>query len=394
MAKAPALWPASDAICASLQVINHLQDCAQDYARLDRVYLPEDALARAGASVADLKAPRASPELRAAIVDLAQKSGALLDQGADLDARVGDWRLACEIGAIVRLARANVDRLMKYDPLSERCPPEQGRVRVDGPDRRRARRDRAGQGRRRARAGRGEKQMNAPSPEPARAARQFVLCRDARTAATTSGRRCSISTDSAARSTTSPTIARVRERPRHSELQAWRDRYRCNLRRPSAAGARRARAHDREPTTCSAWIFSPSSTAWTWMWRPTSERPIGRRSISIATASPAPSVVCRRASSASMRATANALAEHLGRALQLTNILRDLDEDQRARPPLSAARGVGQGGHCRQRSGARARLAGAWRRGAAGDRGSAAAVSPREGCHGRNVPARPCARRA
>jgi squalene synthase HpnC len=121
--QSPALWPASDAICASLQVINHLQDCAQDFARLDRVYLPEDALRRAGASVADLKAPRASPGLRAAIVDLAQKSGALLDQGAGLDARVGDWRLACEIGAIVRLARANVDRLTKYDPLSERVHP-------------------------------------------------------------------------------------------------------------------------------------------------------------------------------------------------------------------------------------------------------------------------------
>ena len=28
-----ALWPASDAICASLQIINHLQDCAADYAQ-------------------------------------------------------------------------------------------------------------------------------------------------------------------------------------------------------------------------------------------------------------------------------------------------------------------------------------------------------------------------
>jgi hydroxysqualene synthase len=120
------LWPASDAICASLQVINHLQDCAQDFARLDRVYLPEDALRRAGATYADLGAARASPGLRAAIGDLARRSGALLDQGADLAARVGDWRLACEIGAIVRLARANVDRLMKYDPLSERVHPSKG----------------------------------------------------------------------------------------------------------------------------------------------------------------------------------------------------------------------------------------------------------------------------
>lgn len=121
-----ALWPASDAICASLQIINHLQDCGQDLMRLDRIYLPEDALRRSGATYADLAAPRASPGLRAAIGDLAQKSGALLDQGADLAAGVSDWRLACEIGATVRLARANIARLMKRDPLSERVHPGKG----------------------------------------------------------------------------------------------------------------------------------------------------------------------------------------------------------------------------------------------------------------------------
>jgi squalene synthase HpnC len=117
------LWPASDAICASLQVINHLQDCGKDYADLDRVYIPEDVLRRAGAGVTELKAPSASPALRSVIVELARKCGALLDEGAGLAAGVADWRLACEIGAIVRLARANVDRLLKRDPLSERVHP-------------------------------------------------------------------------------------------------------------------------------------------------------------------------------------------------------------------------------------------------------------------------------
>ena len=38
-------WPASDAICAALQIINHIQDCAADYRNLNRVYVPLDALA-------------------------------------------------------------------------------------------------------------------------------------------------------------------------------------------------------------------------------------------------------------------------------------------------------------------------------------------------------------
>ena len=44
-------WVASDALCAALQINNHLQDCGKDYHDLDRVYIPLDALAAAGASV-------------------------------------------------------------------------------------------------------------------------------------------------------------------------------------------------------------------------------------------------------------------------------------------------------------------------------------------------------
>ena len=41
----------SDALCNALQVINHLQDCKDDYLTLDRVYLPEPWLHAAGAAV-------------------------------------------------------------------------------------------------------------------------------------------------------------------------------------------------------------------------------------------------------------------------------------------------------------------------------------------------------
>ena len=54
----PSMWPASDALCSALQIINHLQDCAEDYKRLDRVYLPLDTLGAHGASVEMLDAPR------------------------------------------------------------------------------------------------------------------------------------------------------------------------------------------------------------------------------------------------------------------------------------------------------------------------------------------------
>jgi len=117
------LWPASDAICASLQVINHLQDCGLDFKRLDRVYLPQEAFERHGATIAELGAPRASKALQALISDLARGSERLLDEGASLAGDVKDFRLGCEIGAIVRLARANCARLQSRDPLSQRVHP-------------------------------------------------------------------------------------------------------------------------------------------------------------------------------------------------------------------------------------------------------------------------------
>ena len=47
-------WPASDALCASLQVLNHLQDCARDLRDLDRCYIPQDWLKHEGLSTDDL----------------------------------------------------------------------------------------------------------------------------------------------------------------------------------------------------------------------------------------------------------------------------------------------------------------------------------------------------
>ncbi len=113
------IWPASDALCTALQVINHLQDCAADYRRLDRVYLPEDTLAVHGASIEMLGAARASPPLRGAIADLARQASELTALGAALVPQIANVRLALEISAIQNLARRLARDLERRDPLSE-----------------------------------------------------------------------------------------------------------------------------------------------------------------------------------------------------------------------------------------------------------------------------------
>lgn len=113
-------WAASDALCAALQVINHLQDCGKDYRAIDRVYVPLDMLAAAGASVEELGADRASPALRSVIVEMAQRTLMLLKQSSVFSGQIKDKRLAVEVAIIQRLAESLTRRLITHDPLSER----------------------------------------------------------------------------------------------------------------------------------------------------------------------------------------------------------------------------------------------------------------------------------
>ncbi len=113
-------WPTSDAICAALQIINHLQDCGKDFRNLDRVYLPLDTLAEHGARVEDLGATKATPALKAAIAALAVRTQGLLEEGKPLPRQIAYTRLALEIAAIVGLAGTLVAGLRTRDPLSEK----------------------------------------------------------------------------------------------------------------------------------------------------------------------------------------------------------------------------------------------------------------------------------
>ena len=113
-------WVASDALCAGLQINNHLQDCGKDYKNLNRVYLPRDALAAAGASVESLGAARAPAPLLQCLHSLAARTEILLDESKSLSAEVKDFRLGLEISVIVAFADKIVALLKVRDPLSEK----------------------------------------------------------------------------------------------------------------------------------------------------------------------------------------------------------------------------------------------------------------------------------
>lgn len=111
------LWPANDALCAALQVINHLQDCGKDYRELNRVYIPEPLLA--GIGVEALAAAKASPALAGVISGLARKNAELLETSRPFSGSIKDGRLALEVDLIQTLADDLNGLLMTRDPLSQ-----------------------------------------------------------------------------------------------------------------------------------------------------------------------------------------------------------------------------------------------------------------------------------
>ncbi len=113
-------WPASDALCSALQVLNHLQDCADDYQLLDRVYLPMTDLAANGIGVEALAARASCPGLRRVLDSLLDRTGALVETARGLPRQVVSSGLRWESAVIVELAARLLRLLRRGDPLAVR----------------------------------------------------------------------------------------------------------------------------------------------------------------------------------------------------------------------------------------------------------------------------------
>lgn len=113
-------YPASDALCNALQIINHLQDCADDFRTLDRVYIPRNWLRDAGSAVTAVNDPAATPAFRAVLDRCLDGVDDLMTIARDLPAQLRNSRFAMEAAVIVRIADTLASDLRRRDPLAER----------------------------------------------------------------------------------------------------------------------------------------------------------------------------------------------------------------------------------------------------------------------------------
>jgi squalene synthase HpnC len=118
----------SDAICTALQIVEHLQDVAEDLGR-DRIYLPAADMKRFHVQEADLAAKTAGASVRALVAYEAQRARDLLNEGAPLVGSV-HGRLKLLLAGFVAGGRAAIHAIAaaEYDVLPG--PPKPGKIQL------------------------------------------------------------------------------------------------------------------------------------------------------------------------------------------------------------------------------------------------------------------------
>ncbi|NNE40419.1 MAG: squalene synthase HpnC [Marinicaulis sp.] len=110
----------SDALCTALQIINHLQDCRDDYLLLNRVYIIGDWMAEEGAKVSDVSLRVLNPAMRRVTMRMLDGCEDLMAEAKQLPSALKSKHLAMESAVIIRLAIRLIKLLRNGDPLAER----------------------------------------------------------------------------------------------------------------------------------------------------------------------------------------------------------------------------------------------------------------------------------
>ena len=119
-------YGASDALCVALQVINHMQDCKEDYEEMDRVYIPMKWMRDSDIDVTELARPQLSEPLRRVIDQLVEATDNLMSEARQLPRGLRSRRLAMESQAIVNIADRLIRHLRYEDPLAKRVKLSKG----------------------------------------------------------------------------------------------------------------------------------------------------------------------------------------------------------------------------------------------------------------------------
>ena len=110
----------SDPLCIALQILNHIQDCKEDYENLDRVYLPMNFLKKYNVKLSQLKKNFTTQSLRLVFNEILKNTEKLIIE-ADKNKEIMKHKyLSRETSFILEIAKKLLLLLKNKDPLKEK----------------------------------------------------------------------------------------------------------------------------------------------------------------------------------------------------------------------------------------------------------------------------------
>ena len=110
----------SDPLCTALQILNHVQDCKEDYNKINRVYLPSSFLEKYNVKLSQLKKNYTEKNLRLAINEVLFHTEKLIKQAEKFKNIMTNRRLSKETIFILEIAKNLLKLLKKKDPLKNK----------------------------------------------------------------------------------------------------------------------------------------------------------------------------------------------------------------------------------------------------------------------------------
>jgi len=110
----------SDPLCIALQILNHIQDCKEDYNKIDRVYLPYTFLKKYNVKLLQLKKNYTEKNLRLAINEILSHTEKLINQANKFKKIMKNNKLSKETAFILEIAKCLLKLLKKKDPLKNK----------------------------------------------------------------------------------------------------------------------------------------------------------------------------------------------------------------------------------------------------------------------------------
>jgi squalene synthase HpnC len=110
----------SDPLCIALQILNHLQDCKEDYENLDRVYLPMQFLKKYNVKLSQLKKNVTEKNLRLVFNEILKNTEKLIIEAGKNKKNMKHKHLSLETSFILEIAKKLLQLLKNNDPLKKK----------------------------------------------------------------------------------------------------------------------------------------------------------------------------------------------------------------------------------------------------------------------------------